>query len=359
LLWRRLLPAGLIPDQVIAHPTHPFLYVLAHAGNQPQRTVLLSFRLDKNGNLIAIDPVEGGIRLAAKSGAIAIAPGGKYLFFVDNDLTAHSFAIDSVGGFIKPILLSTRRYSIHGPMEVTASVSHDGRWILVGGVGSFLEQALGVLSVFRIDRNGRLETVPGGERNLLPEGKGVATIALSADDSAAYVCYWAKPELGEYRLNSSTGTLTPLRGRSVSLGDLTAGPSVIESSERFFYAVRGESGTIAAYSIDRDGSLQPHSSEDYHVGVFANTAMRVIPALVNSRLRHYVYAAVAPVAGKAHGQIMVLGIGPSGKLSETATISLSSSCDSLAVVATPSPVSTIPQRNARRIRHPRQHIIKD
>lgn len=297
------------PTAIAINSAHTFAYVSNGSSN-----TISGYTFDLNGSMIA----NGSAATGPSPVALAIDPGGKFLFVANQGTPEPNFAsghlsvfsIGSTGALTAvqaqvplPPLQCPAPQALSCPAPVALAVTPTSSFLYV------TDQSQNLLFTFNIDpMTGRLTpnaTLPAVATGSAPSGlamnatgtllyvanrdsESVSGFAISADNSATpgalsaipgsfatglspvalavdpsgqylYVTDTASNEVTGFKIKAVTGTLTALSNSPYSSG---SGPDAIAISptNKFLYVGNGGAATISAYKIDpTSGNLIPAS----------------------------------------------------------------------------------------------------
>jgi 6-phosphogluconolactonase len=223
--------SGFVPTGIALHPSKKFLYAINSNGNSISR-----FNIATDGTLTISStptPTGSGPREAV------IDPSGQYLL-VTNTLSDNIsvYSIDNGTGALTEVAGSPFFANI-GPAAMVVTPS--GKFV-------YVTNPLGYVTGFSFSA-GVLTEVAGSP---FAAGSGVSAITVDASESFVYTANTTANTVSGFRINSTTGALTPLQGSPYSSTAGTA-PSTIAIDPRntiVYVTTPGSSFSVWAFTID-------------------------------------------------------------------------------------------------------------
>jgi len=269
------VPTGVQPTAMILNPAQTVGFVADYGSND-----IVRFSINKDGTLGTL----GNTALkgpASHPVALAMDPGGKFLFVVDQGDPNHAaactiqdpvypancsarvsvFTADSQGGVSEvpnspfPLLTLREAATFSAAISPTAlAVSNQGNFLYV------TEQNNNILVGFAFDgSSGALS-----ELTSTPIVVGVAPSAVHSPASGnfLYVANAQSNDISEFTIDGTTGVLTPVAGSPVASG---VGPigftSILTSANAnttYVYVINGQGSSISSYTLNQvTGVLKP------------------------------------------------------------------------------------------------------
>ena len=272
------------PSSVVVHPSNHFLY----AANQDTSSISL-FKI--NSTTGALDEVLPRTALVTPAGGVGLAPavmtvdgGGKYLFVgnqTTNDIWVYSIGSSGaltfvssaqVGASPASLTLSASDGFLYVPVptfsaiyvfSVSAGVlTQVGTPLIVnGGVGhlgidpggKFLyvpNPSLNTLTVLLIQADGSLLPGPG----LFATGTSPVAAATNATGAFVYVANSTSTNLSQFKVETTTGTLTAL---TTSVAGTGTNPEsiVVDPDAKFIFVINEQSNSVTEFTSNTDGTL--------------------------------------------------------------------------------------------------------
>jgi 6-phosphogluconolactonase len=271
------------PSSVVVHPSNHFLY----AANQNTNTISL-FKI--NSGTGALDEVLPRTALVTSSG-VGLSPGvmtmdsgGRYLFVgnqTTNDIWVYSIGSSGTLTFISSaqvgaspagLTLSGSDGFLYVPVptfsaiyvfSVSAGVlTQVGAPIIVNGgvgklgidpAGKFLyvpNPSLNTVTVMLIQSDGSLVQGPG----LFVTGTSPVAAATTTTGAFLYVANSASTNLSQFKVDTTTGTLTALTSSAAGTG--TNPESIlVDPDAKFIFVINEQSNSVTEFTINKDGTL--------------------------------------------------------------------------------------------------------
>jgi 6-phosphogluconolactonase len=208
---------GTQPSALLLDPTQSFAFV-ANTGSDDIST----FTVNKDGSLAAVQgttPVASSTTAATRPVALAIDPGGHFLFVANEG-----------------VFLNDPAQDIPGSISVF-SIGSGGALTAVAGSPFVIQET-----------SPPLPTIPNQPQ---PE-----SVAVSNQGNFVYVADRNNSSVVAYAFDGSSGVLSPVPGQAFTAG---SSPSAVFSppAGNFVYVANSGSNNILAFSINADGSLSP------------------------------------------------------------------------------------------------------
>jgi 6-phosphogluconolactonase (cycloisomerase 2 family) len=272
------------PSSVVVHPSNNFLY----AANQNTSTLSL-FKI--NSTTGALDEVLPRTALVTSSGGVGLSPavmtmdsGGKYLFVgnqTTNDIWVYSIGSSGaltfvssaqVGASPASLTLSASDGFLYVPVPTFSAVyvfsvsagvlTQVGAPLIVNGgvghlgtdsAGKFLyvpNPSLNTVTVLLIQADGSLLPGPG----LFATGTSPVAAATNSTGAFLYVANSASTNLSQFKVDTTTGTLTAL---TTSVAGTGTNPEsiVVDPDAKFIFVINQQSNSITEFTINTDGTL--------------------------------------------------------------------------------------------------------
>jgi 6-phosphogluconolactonase (cycloisomerase 2 family) len=272
------------PSSVVVHPSNNFLY----AANQNTSTLSL-FKI--NSTTGALDEVLPRTALVTSSGGVGLSPavmtmdsGGKYLFVgnqTTNDIWVYSIGSSGaltfvssaqVGASPASLTLSASDGFLYVPVPTFSAVyvfsvsagvlTQVGAPLIVNGgvghlgtdsAGKFLyvpNPSLNTVTVLLIQADGSLLPGPG----LFATGTSPVAAATNSTGAFLYVANSASTNLSQFKVDTTTGTLTAL---TTSVAGTGTNPEsiVVDPDAKFIFVINQQSNSITEFTINKDGTL--------------------------------------------------------------------------------------------------------
>jgi 6-phosphogluconolactonase (cycloisomerase 2 family) len=224
------------PVALAVEPTGNFLYTL----NNGDKSVTV-FSIAPNGTLT----LQNILATGTNPRGMAMDPLSRYLYITntaDNTLSGFSIFNGSWGS----LSLSTNTTGV-APMG--AAIDPSGQFLYVANSGANTVSAYSI-SFIQNSVGGDLANVPGS-----PFNAGSTPVAVLAEPSGKflYVANSGSSTISAYRIDNSTGLLTPISG-TFTTGSSPDSLSV-SNDGKFLYAANKSAGTVSIFTINSNGSL--------------------------------------------------------------------------------------------------------
>ena len=230
---------GVSPFGVVALPSKQFVYV----ANSGESTISL-FKASGNGALKEVTP---RTNVGLRPQSLTIDSSGNFLFVGSvgaNTIT--TFSIDSGSGALAQVgvPISTESPSV---LKVPSS----GNFLYVANSNT------STITAYSIGSNGSLTQIAGSP---FAVGNNPSSIVFDSSGSRMYVSNLGSGTFSEFKVNSSSGFLTPFAGSPFTVN--TANPVVtpttpisiaLDSSGQYLYVACANSNNIFGYSVNGQG----------------------------------------------------------------------------------------------------------
>lgn len=273
---------------IVLDPAKTFAYVAESAPtNQIDR-----YSIGSDGALTAIS---GGVPTGNNPVALAIDPGGKFLFVANQ--VSNTVSVFSIGS-------NAALTQVAGsPVSVTSPVA-----VAVPSAGNFLyvaDQLDSVINIFSFDSAGKL--TPVGLPIVLTSATSPSAIAINPAGTFLYVTNAQTNNVSAFTIAKGAptpGDLIPISGSPFAAGGFRPVAATIDPSGRYLYVVDQDSNQVSGFRIAAvTGKLTAVLNSPYNTGAFP-TFVAVSPS------NKYLY-----VSNGAAGSISGYSINPvSGQL---------------------------------------------
>ena len=244
-------PGIYYPWSIVVHPSGKWAYV-----SVGQRHYVSEYAIGADGTLSPMNPPT--IAAGGYPDTVAIDPSGKHAYVSDGRENAvYQYSIDQASGALMPMTPPT--------VPAAGSSGQENAWfVAVDPTGRFAYVTNyfdGTVSQYRVDgTSGALS--PMSPATVSTGGKYAQTIAFDPAGKHAYVTiFGATPEttVAQFTIDQANGTLSPMSPPAVASGGAGAAFITVDASGKYAYATSGSTGwgstTVAQYSIGPDGAL--------------------------------------------------------------------------------------------------------
>jgi 6-phosphogluconolactonase (cycloisomerase 2 family) len=243
-------PAGINPQAMVVDSVFSDLYV-ANAGSNN----VSGYSIDSGtGALTPMLPAT----FATGKNPTSIVMGGRFVFVANhggsNDISAFSTDIAPGGIVLTPI---ARSPFLAGGNPLSLAVGAGGKFLYSANP----DATKPTISGFRIDSTTGALSPLSGSPFRLPVSQYMA-----ADQTGAYLYVTSGATIAGYAIDATTGALTALRGFPVAAG-ANAYSVNIDSTNRFLYVTDDGAATISGFSLDAStGALTPMPGSPFPAG---------------------------------------------------------------------------------------------
>jgi 6-phosphogluconolactonase len=254
---------------ILIDPTQSFAYLATTAGQ------ILRFSFDLNGSLVPVSGGQGVPTGGASPVALAMDPGGKFLFVANQGTGvagSSSISVFSVGSGAALTPVPGSPFTVRLPLNFPVANPNPA------AVGMVVQSALNLLYV--VDENdGYVLTYPyDSNTGVLPANSTQGTLAGTAPAAAAmnpagtllYVANFGSNNVSGFAIGTTAqqglGSLTPL-DKSPFAAELGPISAAVDPSGQFLYVVDQASNQISGYRINpTTGDLSPTIGSPYNTG---------------------------------------------------------------------------------------------
>jgi 6-phosphogluconolactonase len=238
---------------IVLDPAKAFAYLAESAPtNQIQR-----YSIDSNGALSAIS---GGVPTGNNPVALAIDPGGKFLFVANQ--ASNSVSVFSIGSNASLTQVPGSPFSVTDP--VALAVPSTGNFLYVA------DQLDSVVDIFSFDSAGKL--TPVGLPIVLTSGTSPTAIAINPAGTFLYVTNAQTNNVNAFTIASgppTPGDLIPIAGSPFAAGGFRPVAATIDPSGQYLYVVDQDSNQISGFRIAAvTGQLTAVLNSPYNTGPF-------------------------------------------------------------------------------------------
>lgn len=193
----------------------------------------------------ALTPLNGGsayfVAAGSAPGAVAVEPGGRHLYAgsTQNALNPHAFSISETTAAITQISGSPY-VTINDAIAV--AIHPSGSFVYLA---QYFVPANGVMAFRRDSATGALQQITGP----FATGNSPTHIVISIDGTLAYVANSGGSSVSGFKINSTTGVLTPTPSSPYGTGGAVQGVA-IDDTMKYVYAANSNTNDVAGFQIN-------------------------------------------------------------------------------------------------------------
>ncbi|MHB8455872.1 MAG: beta-propeller fold lactonase family protein [Acidiferrobacterales bacterium] len=275
-----LVATGKNPHSITINPAGTFAYVTNYdgwygrggftsngdaAGDGYRSGSMTAYRI--NATTGSLTQVAGGASATGREpGSIAITPSGTFAYVTNNGSSnVSAYRISATTGVLTPVEGSPFA-APENPAAIT--VSPAGTIAYVVSAGAYL--SIGTVSAYRINAStGALTPVAG---SAITAGKAPKAITINSAGTFAYVANSLDNTITAYHVDSTTGALSPVTGSPFAAGGMAHSIRINSTGDFAYVANNNNQGSISAYRINHTtGALIPVTSNPVYAGQRPNS----------------------------------------------------------------------------------------
>jgi 6-phosphogluconolactonase len=233
-----LFTGGNSPAALATHPNGRSIY-LAHIFNAgPNPNIVSAYNIDPTtGSLAPINVGFNGINTFTPATAVAVAPSGRFVYFVNDTHCGWAQINAATGGFAGP----NGNAGFGSPGKSALAIDPNGRFAYVA-----IASDPGAIETYSIHAHTG-ELAPTGAP-ATPTGATPRSIAIDPAGRFLYVSNYGDDTISMFAINRTTGALTAIGPALATGGDPVS--IAADYSGRFVHVVSQADGAVLTYAIN-------------------------------------------------------------------------------------------------------------
>jgi 6-phosphogluconolactonase len=236
---------------IVIDPSKDFAYV----ANAAPTNDINRFSIDQNGSFV---PISGNQAVGVNPVALAMDPGGKFLFVANrgsNTISVFSVAANAALTEVGVPPCTTQCFAVTDPVAITVAPTSDFVYVL--------DQVDGQIVRFHLDSNTGILTSDVALPPV-PVGSTPSSMAMNPAGTLLYVTNQGSNNISGFKVGSGADLTSIGNPTAAGVGPVSA---AVDPSGQFLYVVNHDSNQISGYKITSgSGALTPTSGSPFNTG---------------------------------------------------------------------------------------------